>query len=103
MTVYVFDVDGTLEISEGPIKLERLRELKSEGIIIYIVGNYRYLATFTTEFPNGNPKNLPKPEALKELAQKLSPEEKIYVADTPGDEQAALAAGYRFCYAREFK
>ena len=101
MTVYVFDVDGTLEISEGPVKLEVLRKLKG---YVFIIGNYGKLAETTTEFPNGNPEGLLKVEALKRLGSKFAPQEKkIYVGDLPSDKEAAEKAGWNFCYAKDFE
>jgi len=99
--VYAFNVDGTLEVSAGPIKLEALRKLRA---YVFIVGNYAKLAEVTTEFPNGNPEGLPKEEALRRLGERFAPqEEKIYVADTKADEEVAERAGWRFCYAKDFR
>jgi len=102
LTVYVFDVDGTLEVSGGPIKLEILRKLRA---YVFIVGNYAKLAETTTEFPNGNPEGLPKEEALRRLGERFAPqEEKIYVGDDRiGDREAALKAGWKYVHPDDFK
>jgi len=39
MKVYAFDVDDTLEVSHGPVKLESLMELRRQGHIIGLCGN----------------------------------------------------------------
>jgi len=102
MVFLVFDVDGTLEISNGPIPIERLRKLKRLGVNILIVGNYGKIVQHNLqhEFPNGNPKGLPKHEALKNIkGDHLC----IYVGDTEADRQAARRAGWCFIWAGDFK
>lgn len=100
--IIAFDVDGTLEISTGPVKLDVLRRLKAEGHIIYIVGNYGKLAQTTTEFADGNIGGT-KAESLRLLAAKHSPElRKTYVTDTPEDEAATKEAYWKFIYAQEY-
>lgn len=102
-TIICFDVDGTLEISGGPVPLYRLRELRDQGAFIYIVGNYGKLAQFTTEFPNGNiGRN--KGESLRMLAERHPHAlRRIYVADTEADKISAASSGYLFIYARNFR
>jgi len=43
MTVYAFDVDETLEISGGPIKLQDLMQLRIAGHIVGVCGNWGVL------------------------------------------------------------
>jgi len=38
--LYAFDVDETLEISGGPIKLDQMTQLRNEGHIVGICGNW---------------------------------------------------------------
>lgn len=40
MKVYAFDVDETLEISNGPVSLQSMMELRVEGHIVGICGNW---------------------------------------------------------------
>ena len=40
MKVYAFDVDETLGISRGPVKLQALLDLKKQGEILGICGNW---------------------------------------------------------------
>lgn len=49
MKCYAFDVDEALEVSNGPITIEMLRNLKREGHIIGICGN---LNCFCTKVPD---------------------------------------------------
>ena len=39
MKIYAFDVDDTLEVSCGPVKLESLMKLREEGHIVGLCGN----------------------------------------------------------------
>jgi hypothetical protein len=41
MIVYAFDVDDTLEVSNGPIKLQALMDLRNQGHIVGLCGNWR--------------------------------------------------------------
>ena len=40
MKIYAFDVDDTLEVSGGPVSIESVRSLKSEGHIVGLNGNW---------------------------------------------------------------
>lgn len=97
-----FDVDGTLEVSAGPIPLDALNQLRRQGTIVYIVGNYGKLAQTTKEFADGNI-GRSKAESLKLLAERHPNTVKIYVADTSQDETEAKTANWQFIYARDFK
>jgi hypothetical protein len=99
--LYVFDVEGTLEAREGwqGIPLDRLRELREDGVTIYIVGAYEALAGTTTEFPNGWSRDVDpdKASSLIRLSEK-HPDliEKVYVGDKRWDKFAAEEAGWYF-------
>ena len=43
--VYAFDVDETLEVSNGPIKIQDMKDLKSWGHIVGICGNWSYFVS----------------------------------------------------------
>lgn len=102
MPFIVFDVDGTLEISNGPIPIKRLKQLKTFGCNVLIVGNYGKIVqkNLDKEFPNGNPNGLPKHEALKNISGDYLC---IYVGDTESDREAAQEAGWCFIYADNFR
>ena len=40
MAVYAFDVDETLEVSQGPVKLSDLVKLREHGHIVGLCGNW---------------------------------------------------------------
>ena len=40
MAVYAFDVDETLEVSKGPVKLVDLVKLREHGHIVGLCGNW---------------------------------------------------------------
>jgi len=40
MVVYAFDVDETLEVSKGPVKLFDLVKLRAHGHIVGLCGNW---------------------------------------------------------------
>jgi hypothetical protein len=40
MVVYAFDVDETLEVSNGPVKLLDLAKLREQGHIVGLCGNW---------------------------------------------------------------
>ncbi len=44
MTVYLFDVDHTLECSNGPVKIQSMADLCNEGHITGICGNFTCFA-----------------------------------------------------------
>lgn len=99
--IIAFDVDGTLEISGGSIKLKRLRELKEAGAIVGIVGNWRKaiqhiwgLDFYQEGIPN-------KAEILKALGEGKAL--KIYVADLESDREQAEKAGWIFIHHKAFK
>jgi len=102
LVTIAFDVDGTLQISGGPIPIGRLKELKAKGVAVWIVGNYGKIVEFRLQdtFPNGNPRGLPKHEALLQLGGDFLC---IYVGDTSEDEVAAKTAGWIFCWAKNFR
>jgi hypothetical protein len=102
--LYVFDVEGTLEARPGwdGIPLDRLRELREEGVVIYIVGAYDVLSPTTTEFPNGWYGG-DKVDSLRWLSDKHpDATQKIYFGDKDWDKWAAEQAGWHFVWAWDF-
>jgi len=99
--IIAFDCDGTLEISNGPIRLARLMELKQAGLVVGIVGNWmvaikqiKGLDFYQAGIPT-------KAEVLKALGEGAAL--KIYVADTDEDKRQAYEAGWNFLRANEFR
>ena len=97
--IIAFDCDGTLEISNGPIPLDTLKEFQKKGWRVGICGNWKLakLHIDSLDFYVGSPKT----ENLKQVGRDF--ELKIYVADTPDDEKAAKEANWQFIYAQDFE
>lgn len=109
--VYAFDVDETLEISNGPIKIHSLIELRELGHIVGICGNmqvfcslsnwHRIISFLGQSF-------LPKDVFLHGLKINIPADEYIMVGNRLGvtgasdDEGAAQRAGWRFILERDF-
>ena len=109
--VYAFDVDETLEISNGPIKIDHLIELKDQGHIVGICGNMQVFC----RIPNWHKiisflgqSFLTKDHFLYGLKINIPAEEFIMVGNRLGvtgasdDEGAAQRAGWRFILERDF-
>lgn len=103
--VYAFDVDETLEISSGPIKLQALMDLRVEGHVVGICGNmavfcqvpgWHHLASFLGQ------SFLPKDVFLHGLKINIPADDYIMVGNILGvsgasdDKGAAERAGWRF-------
>lgn len=102
-----FDVDGTLETSNGPVKTSRLVSLKDWGHRVIIVSPSphfpRYADTDDPVFPNvsGNDTRL---ENLLEAKQMFGSEEfYLYISDNPGDDEVAKQAGFSFMHPKDFR
>lgn len=105
MKVYAFDVDHTLSVSNGPVKLQDLYALYGDGHILGLCGNY---AVFTRTYPDTwsglfsflGPMGMTKKDFLLQLKTYIPCEEVVMVGnDEPGlslDGEAAIEAGVRF-------
>lgn len=112
MIVYAFDVDHTLEVSEGPVTLKDMMDLRVQGHIVGICGNWaafcqrvsgwQHLVSFLNA---GAPD---KVTHLRQLKQYIPADDYCMVGNIPGvfgasnDIGAAQAAGWRFLSEREF-
>ena len=117
MRVYAFDVDETLEISNGPVKLRSLMDLRNEGHIVGLCGNWavfcqrvagwQHLISFMNV-------GLPKDVFLAHLRQYIPADDYIMIGNVLGrtnslgvvcgsdcSEQAARA-GWRFILEDDF-
>ncbi len=94
-----FDVDGTLETSGGPVKIERLNELIDDGAKIAIVSPSPSKPSGFIEINSG--------DRFKDLqhCKKDYPDEEIYlyVSDNLGDDWLAMKAGFTFVKPKDFK
>lgn len=112
MKVYAFDVDETLEISAGPVKLDSLMALRVEGHIVGICGNmgafcqrvsgWQHLISFLGQG------QLPKDVFLHNLKINIPADDYVMVGNILGvsgasdDQGAAARAGWRFIKESDF-
>ena len=105
MNVYAFDVDHTLEVSDGPVTLESLADLRRAGNIVGLCGNW---ALVTRGVPDWHlnisfigPLNLTKAAFLDQIASNVPADEYIVVGNDPDhfgaspDKYTAASAGWR--------
>ncbi len=112
MKCYAFDVDLTLNISGGPVTLKTVWELREEGNIVGLCGNW---AAVTLRWPDWyktfsflGPLSMNKGEFLHHLKRLVPAEDYIMVGNnvvngsSPNDEAAALDGGWRFIKESDF-
>ena len=113
MKVYAFDVDETLEVSAGPVKLADVADLVwRDGHIVGLCGNF---AMVTMRVPNWHrvfsfigPMEMLKENFLTHIKTYVPADEYIMVGNIPGvsgssnDYGAAALAGWRFIREAEF-
>lgn len=112
MKLYAFDVDDTLEISNGPVRLADMQALRNSGHIIGLCGNW---GLFTRSVRNWHehvsfigPMLLTKADYLIELRTYVCAESYVMVGNDPrifgasDDATAAREAGFRFIRELEF-
>jgi hypothetical protein len=116
MKIYAFDVDETLELSGGPIKVSDVLALKKERHVIGICGNWAQAINVWPEFIHFvsfiGPMSAPKDQFLEQLRVYLVPlskaEELVMVGNILGvsgasdDQGAAERAGVRFISEKDF-
>lgn len=116
-TVYAFDVDETLEISNGPVKLQALMDLRVQGHIVGICGNmglfcrvpgWQHLASFLGQ------SYLTKEAFLHGLKVNIPADDYVMVGNIYGRvnslgfvcqsrcSEAAATAGWRFILEDDF-
>lgn len=112
MKVYAFDVDETLEISAGPVKLADMMQLRVDGHIVGVCGNmgafcqrisgWQHLISFLGQGL------IPKDQFLAHLKINIVADEYIMVGNIIGvsgasdDKGAAERAGWRFIKESDF-
>lgn len=128
MKVYAFDVDETLEISNGPVTLQMMKDLRVQGHIVGLCGNltkfccevsgWQHLISFTMNFDTVTVLGglLPKEVYLRAFREVNFPiaEEYIMVGNVFGaknslghvcgsqDSLAAERSGWRFIKEDDF-
>lgn len=110
--VYAFDVDDTLEVSNGPVQLADLAALRERGQIVGLCGNWGMV---TLHYPDWHricsfigPCGIEKHDFLRELRQYIPADDYVMVGNIVGisgasdDRGAAERAGWRFIRESEF-
>ena len=112
-TVYAFDVDDTLEISEGPVPLAALRDLVTQGQIVGLCGNWSVLVQAMADWHRVvsflGPLGVSKAEFLTQLKLHIPASDYVMVGNDPAtgrgaslDRSAAAEAGWRFILEVDF-
>ena len=112
MKIYAFDVDETLEMSAGPIPMQALMDLKDDGQVVGLCGNW---AGVTARAPRWalflnfiGPMAMPKDLFLRQIKAFVPAEDYIMVGNVLGvsggsdDKGAAELAGWRFIQEKDF-
>lgn len=117
LNVYAFDVDETLEISNGPVTLAMMEEVRAQGHIVGICGNW---GLFCHAVQNWHSKvsflsvGIPKAEWLAHFARYVRADEYVLVGNVKGtlnslgvvcnseDSIAAAQANWRFIKEDDF-
>ena len=112
LVVYAFDVDETLEVSNGPVKLVDLAQLREDGHIVGLCGNW---AMVTLHCPGWHhicsfvgPCGIEKHDFLRQMRQYIPGRDYVMVGNILGisgasdDRGAAERAGWRFIKESEF-
>lgn len=109
MKIYAFDVDDTLEISNGPIPIKKLRQLRENGHIVGICGNWQKFITAVPDWRdiiNFFQVGLPKTNFLIELKAQLSYifqiDEFVMIGNLSSDIDVAQAANWTFVKESDF-
>jgi hypothetical protein len=111
--VFAFDVDDTLDVSNGPVTVAMLRELVEQGQVVGLCGNW---AVFVRAVPDWQrvisflgPLGVTKAEFLMQLRLHVPAADYVMVGNDPEtgygsslDRSAAAEAGWRFVLERDF-
>lgn len=112
MIVYAFDVDETLEVSGGPITLQSMMDLRIQGHIVGLCGNWAVVCQrvpgwqHLISFMNSGAPD--KETLLRQIKQYVPADDYVMVGNIPGvsgasnDIGAAQAAGWRFISEKDF-
>ena len=112
MKIYAFDVDETLAVSGGPISIESVRSLKSEGHIVGLNGNWAVVVQsvplWHRIFSFIGPMEMSKDIFLNQLRTYILMDDYVMVGNIKGvsgasdDEGAANLVGWRFIKESDF-
>jgi hypothetical protein len=112
MKIYAFDVDDTLEVSRGPITIASIRDLRAQGHIVGLNGNWAVAVQTVTMwhrlFSFIGPMEMSKDTFLNQLKTHVRAEDYVMVGNIIGisggsdDQGAANLAGWRFIKESDF-
>jgi hypothetical protein len=112
MKVYAFDVDDTLEVSGGPVSIVSIGNLRDQGHIVGLNGNWaavvQTLSVWHRMFSFIGPMEMSKAIFLNQLETYIPADDYIMVGNIKGvsgasdDERAADLAGWRFIKESDF-
>lgn len=112
MKIYAFDVDDTLEVSGGPVSMVSVSNLKPEGHILGLNGNWAVVVQsvplWHRIFSFIGPMEMSKDIFLKQLRTYIRADDYVMVGNIKGvsvasdDEGAANLAGWRFIKETDF-
>lgn len=110
--IYAFDIDETIEVSNGPVTLQMMMDLRVQGHIVGLIGNW---GLFVSKVPGWQHLvsflslgDRPKHVIMQQLEMYVPCEERILVGNTFGqdngmgfigqshDSEEAQIAGWRF-------
>ena len=109
--LYSFNVDHTLEISQGPVTLQMMMDLRVAGHIVGLCGNWELFCTMLPgwqhliSFMNVG---IGKAAFLMALRQYIKADDYVMVGNDPSvygasdDSGAAAKAGWRFILGSDF-
>jgi hypothetical protein len=112
MKIYAFDVDDTLEVSGGPVGIKSVDDLRSQGDIVGLNGNWAVVVQSVPYwhyiFSFIGPMEMAKEIFLKQLKTYIRADDYIMVGNIKGvsgasdDQGAAHLAGWRFIKESDF-
>ena len=112
MKVFAFDIDHTLEISQGPVTFASIVELRNQSHIVGLCGNFAVVTMningWHTLFSFIGPHGIPKEYFLASIKQYCPAEEYVMIGNIFGvtgasdDQGAAERANWRFILEADF-
>ena len=104
--MYAFDVDGTVEVSSGPVPVAALRDLHAAGHIVGLCGNW---GLFIQRVPDWarfiaflGPVLIEKAAFLAQLKTYAMADRYVMVGNEDPDKAQAVGAGWEFVREADF-